>query len=154
MQQAGRKYCTTAAYLISHFQTGLKNMLDRAILASPSHEDTAVSVEGYEKIDEIPFDFQRRRMSVVVRQPDGSRRMLTKGAPEEVFRRCTRFVLDGEVSPMAELMTDELKEEYERLSADGFRVLGAPIDEVPFESRSKSPRESLLRLLCAFNDLL
>jgi Mg2+-importing ATPase len=82
------------AYLNSHFQTGLKNLLDRAIL---SHTD--ISVEGIEKVDEIPFDFSRRLMSVVV--TNGPRhRLLIKGAPEEIYKRCDFFELDGETLPM------------------------------------------------------
>ncbi|MDE2238200.1 MAG: magnesium-translocating P-type ATPase, partial [Elusimicrobia bacterium] len=75
------------AYLISHFQTGLKNVLDRAVLKySELHRE--LSIEKYNKADEIPFDFSRRMMSVVVEGPDGQRQLLTKGAPESVFKKC------------------------------------------------------------------
>ncbi len=78
------------AYLISHFQTGLKNVLDRAIL-DYGKEQAAVSFDNYRMVDEIPFDFSRRMMSVVVETPEGTRRILAKGAPEEIFKRCTHF---------------------------------------------------------------
>ena len=82
------------AYLIAHFQTGLKNVLDRAVL---SHRETHHEViEGFRKVDEIPFDFVRRMMSVVVETPDKDHQLLTKGAPEAIFPRCTFFELDGE----------------------------------------------------------
>ena len=110
------------AYLISHFQTGLKNVLDRAILQR-SEVTEGVSIGDYQKADEIPFDFQRRMMSVVVKTPEGSYRLLTKGAPEEIFNRCTRFELHGEVLPLDPILIQDLKEEYEDLSSDGFRVL-------------------------------
>ena len=72
------------AYLISHFQTGLKNVLDRAVLKYKElHGELAV--DKYRKVDEIPFDFSRRMMSVAVESPDGERQLLTKGAPEAVF---------------------------------------------------------------------
>src|ERR1700726_2717294 len=71
------------AYLIAHFQTGLRNVLDRAVLKYRVHEK--FSIENYQKIDEIPFDFSRRMMSVVVETPDKDHRLLTKGAPESVF---------------------------------------------------------------------
>ena len=110
------------AYLISHFQTGLKNVLDRAILDHRElHEQ--MHVQEFKKVDEIPFDFSRRMMSVVVDKPQGGRRLLTKGAPEEIFRRCTRFELDEEILPMDPILIQDLRDEYERLSADGFRVL-------------------------------
>jgi Mg2+-importing ATPase len=110
------------AYLNSHFQTGLRNVLDRAILQHRElHEQ--IHIAEYRKVDEIPFDFSRKVMSVVVETPDGIHRMITKGAPEEVFRRCTDFELDGDIDPLEPILIQDLKEEYERLSADGFRVL-------------------------------
>ena len=79
------------AYLISHFQTGLKNVLDRAVLKySELHRE--MSVDKYTKADEIPFDFSRRMMSVVVEGPDGQRQILTKGAPESVFAKNARIL--------------------------------------------------------------
>jgi Mg2+-importing ATPase len=122
------------AFLNSNFQTGLRNVLDRAILGhrgqSPSfpprengdctNQSTAV---GYEKADEIPFDFARKLMSVVVKTPQGGHQLIAKGAPEAIFPRCTQYELDGTIFPMASFLIEDLKEEYERLSADGFRVL-------------------------------
>jgi Mg2+-importing ATPase len=109
-------------YLNSHFQTGLKSLLDRAIL---EHRELKgrVPLPGYEKVDEIPFDFSRKFMSVVVRTPEKKHRLIAKGAPEEVFRRCANFYLDGQLYPMEHMIIEDLKEEYEELSADGFRVL-------------------------------
>ena len=91
------------AYLNSHFQTGLKNVLDRAVLEHHEvhHE---VSIPDWRKVDELPFDFSRRLMSVVIETPAGVHRLICKGAPEEVFKRCTRFVLDGEVSPVDDVL--------------------------------------------------
>ena len=117
------------AYINSHFQTGLKNVLDRAILAhTETHEHAAIP--NYTKVDEIPFDFQRRIMSVVVRMPTGQDRIISKGAPEEIFPRCKQFELDGEHFAMESLLIVELKQEYERLSADGFRVLAIASKDV------------------------
>src|SRR5665213_475133 len=86
-------------YLISHFQTGLKNLLDVAILASSDFHQQAL-VEKYKKLDEVPFDFTRRMMSVLVEDPEGKATLLTKGAIEEVFHQCSHFEVDGKVSPM------------------------------------------------------
>jgi Mg2+-importing ATPase len=110
------------AYLNSHFQTGLKNVLDRAVLA---HEETHshARVPEFAKVDEIPFDFERRIMSVVVRGPDGKDLFVSKGAPEALFPKCARFQLDDGLLPMDGQHIGDLKKEYERLSADGFRVL-------------------------------
>ncbi|MDB6135325.1 MAG: mgtA 1 [Verrucomicrobiales bacterium] len=109
------------AYLIAHFQTGLKNLLDRAILDHPDANDKIIS--GFSKVDEIPFDFARRMMSVVVRKPDGEHQLLTKGAPEAVFPRCEFFDLNGRISPMDPARAAELIHHYQELSAEGFRVL-------------------------------
>jgi Mg2+-importing ATPase len=119
-----------AGYLISYFQTGLKNLLDRAILESPDFRTKAV-LENYKKLDELPFDFTRRMMSVLVQNPAGQAVLLTKGAPEEVFLRCSHFELDGKLSAMdAERMVD-LKREYDSLSDDGFRVLAVATKDLP-----------------------
>ncbi len=118
------------AYANSHFQTGLRNVLDRAVLA---HEETHghARIPEHAKVDEIPFDFERRIMSVVVRTPEGLDRLIAKGAPEAIFPRCTRFALDGELLPMDHEHIENLKREYERLSADGFRVLALASKDVP-----------------------
>ena len=110
------------AYTNSHFQTGLKNVLDRAVLA---HEEihTRARIPEVAKIDEIPFDFERRIMSVVVRTPDGKDLIISKGAPEAIFPRCASSELDGKLLPMDHPHVVELTHEHERLSADGFRVL-------------------------------
>ncbi len=110
------------AYLIAHFQTGLRNVLDRAVLKYREiHEKS--SNENYRKIDEIPFDFSRRMMSVVVETPEKDHRLLTKGAPESVFPRCGFFELEGEIHPMEPILIGDLMEQYQELSMDGFRVL-------------------------------
>jgi len=117
-------------YLVSHFQTGLKNLLDRAILDSPDfHEQELVA--KYRKLDEIPFDFKRRMMSVLVEDTEGKAILLTKGAPEEIFQSCSHFELDGKVSPMEPGLILGLKAEYESLSEDGFRVLAVATKELP-----------------------
>jgi Mg2+-importing ATPase len=110
------------AYLISHFQTGLKNLLDRAVLQYKElHRE--LSIEQYKMVDEIPFDFSRRMMSVAVEGPEGERQLLTKGAPEAVFAKCTHFESDGEIFPMEPILAGDLVQQVNELSEDGFRVL-------------------------------
>ncbi|MCL2648600.1 MAG: magnesium-translocating P-type ATPase [Phycisphaerales bacterium] len=134
------------AFLNSHFQTGLKNILDRAILQHQEvHQDA--SVADYTKIDEIPFDFVRKMMSVVVATPPphGKHRLICKGAPESVYPRCTHFELEGQLYPMEQLLLDELKEEYDQLSSDGFRVLAiAYRDGEPRSVYSKDDEHDLI----------
>ncbi|MBS0198605.1 MAG: magnesium-translocating P-type ATPase [Planctomycetes bacterium] len=118
------------AYVNSHFQTGLKNVLDRAVLA---HTETHAHafIPEYAKVDEIPFDFKRRVMSVVVRTPGGMDLLISKGAPEAIFPKCASFELDGQFLPMDHEHIENLKKEYERLSAEGFRVLAIASKEGP-----------------------
>ena len=117
-------------YLISYFQTGLRNLLDRAILDTPDFHAKA-TVEKYKKLDEIPFDFTRRMMSVLLEDAEGRVILLTKGAPEEVFLRCSHFELDGKLTEMHPDLMVELKQEYDNLSNDGFRVLAVANKALP-----------------------
>jgi Mg2+-importing ATPase len=140
-------------YLISHFQTGLKNLLDTAILNSSDFHQQAL-IEKYKKLDEIPFDFTRRMMSVMVETPEGKAVLLTKGAPEEIFHQCSQFELDGKLSPMDPGLMKGLRDEYASLSSDGFRVLAVAVKELPGkQSCSKEDeRDLVLKGYVAFLD--
>ena len=140
-------------YLISHFQTGLKNLLDRAILDSPDFHGQAI-VEKYKKLDEIPFDFTRRMMSVLVQNPDGNAVLLTKGAPEQIFQQCSQFELEGKLSPMIPDLIVGLKQEYESLSNDGFRVLAVATKDLSGKQAcaKADERDLVLRGYVAFLD--
>lgn len=143
----------TLAYLNSHFQTGLKNLMDRAILQHTEvHEHPAFP--EYAKVDEIPFDFARRMMSVVIKTPANAHRLICKGAPEEIYKHCNRFELDGNLFPMDHMITADLEEEFDQLSADGFRVLAlAYRDLEPKTAYSKEDeRDLILRGYVAFLD--
>ena len=105
------------AYINSFYQTGLKNILDKAVLKYEK-----LVVKQYKKVDEMPFDFSRRIMSVVV-DMEGKHKIIAKGAPEEILKRCTKYELDGELEDLDQIVMTDLKEEYDSLSADGFRVL-------------------------------
>lgn len=128
------------AYINSYYQTGLKNILDRAVLR---HEK--LLVKQYKKIDEIPFDFSRIMMSVVV-EMDGKHRLITKGAPEEVFKRCLKYELEGELLDFDPLTLADLKLEYEHLSAEGFRVLAIAYKDYdhPKEVYSKDDESGMI----------
>ena len=105
------------AYLNSSFETGIKSPLDAAILTIP-REDAA----GWEKTDEIPFDFERRRLSVVV-EGHGKRILIAKGAPESILECSTRYETAGAEMPLGETEKKRCHDIYQGLSADGFRVL-------------------------------
>ncbi|HVO69661.1 MAG TPA: magnesium-translocating P-type ATPase, partial [Aggregatilineaceae bacterium] len=119
------------AYLNSHFQTGLKSVLDRAVLSHPDPQLQSATA-AFAKVDEIPFDFERRIMSVVVRTPDGKDRLIAKGAPESILYRCTSAELDGTRVPLDPTHVEEFEKEHAQLCADGFRVLAiATKDQEP-----------------------
>ena len=128
------------AYLNSFYQTGLKNILDKAVLKYEK-----ILVGEYKKIDEVPFDFSRRIMSVVV-ETENRHRIIAKGAPEEIFKRCTKYELENETVDMDPLILADLKSEYEHLSSEGFRVLAVAYKD--FENKkdtySKNDEQDLI----------
>ena len=115
-------------YLNSYYQTGLKNLIDRAVL---DHADLDVE-QNCRLVDELPFDFERRRMSVVV-DYEGDHVLICKGAVEEIYSRCSRYQIGDEVYPLIDMMQENLFEEVERLNKDGYRVLGIAYREFPRE---------------------
>jgi Mg2+-importing ATPase len=141
------------AYLNSYFQTGLKNVLDRAVLEYKEIH-AKINVPAWEKVDEIPFDFSRRIMSVVVETPQDTHRIISKGAPEEIFKRCSNFELNGQIYPMDQILIDDLRMEYEDLSEDGFRVLAMSYRDTPRKAAYSKADESdmVLRGYIAFLD--
>jgi Mg2+-importing ATPase len=132
------------AYLISHFQTGLKNVLDRAVLKYKELHGE-LGIDKYRMVDEIPFDFSRRMMSVAIETPTGERQLITKGAPEAVFAKCTHFESDGEIIPMEPILTGDLIQQVNDLSEDGFRVLAVATKKLGDQtSFSKSDESDLV----------
>lgn len=87
-------------YLNSYYQTGLKNLLDIAVIEYGNEKDFHKITDIYKRVDEIPFDFTRRRMSVVVESEGKKRQLITKGAIEEMISICSHVEIDGEVLPM------------------------------------------------------
>jgi Mg2+-importing ATPase len=113
------------SYLNSYFETGLKSPLDDAILAYET-----VDVAGSKKVDEIPFDFNRKMVSIVLDQGGDSNSFIIKGAPEEILKACSGYEFDGQVSELDEEASARIKEKFDSLSADGFRALGVAYKDV------------------------
>lgn len=111
------------AYFNSYFQTGLKNLMDRAILSHVKELGLESLSGSYKKVDEIPFDFTRRRMSVVVEDLKGKRQIITKGAVEEMLGVCSFAEFDGEVHPLTETMRTKALRFVDDMNAQGMRVL-------------------------------
>lgn len=110
------------AFLNSYFQTGLRGNIDEAVVARALNNDMNKYVDEYKLVDEIPFDFTRRRLSVVV--SDGTKKQLiTKGAVEEILSICTQVDYKGEISPITKEIKDNIKKISKDLNKDGLRVI-------------------------------
>jgi Mg2+-importing ATPase len=118
------------AYLNSHFQSGLKNLLDIAVLQHVEMHGILGIDKGFAKIDEIPFDFSRRRLSVVVSQGPDKHILVCKGAVEEIFAVCSRYEIDGTTGRLDESHFATAKEETIALNSDGFRVVAVAYKEL------------------------
>ncbi len=118
-------------YLNSYHHTGLKNLLDEAILAHEELEERLKAKEKYRKIDEIPFDFVRRRMSVVVEDETGLNTLICKGAVEEVMSLCTRVEVNGEVVAMLPEHDAKRRQLADDLNGHGFRVIALAYKQMP-----------------------
>lgn len=119
------------AYLNSHYQTGLKNLLDLAIIdyiKEHKHEDLK---NVYERIDEIPFDFSRRRMSIVLKENETTHLLICKGAVEEVMALCTHFEEQGVAKLLSDDVRKKAKHMVEELATDGLRVLAVAYKSMP-----------------------
>ncbi len=116
-------------YLNSYFQTGLSNVMDEAVL-----KHKRFFSNKYQKIDEIPFDFSRKIMSVVV-AINNQHRLITKGAPEEIFKRITGFEINGKIAATNVEIQEKLKKQYDDFSKDGFRVLAIAYRDLSNEKK-------------------
>ena len=117
------------AYLNSYFQTGLKNLMDRAIIKRTEKEAKEHALlqnlaQTFQKIDELPFDFERRRMSVIVKDEHEVVSLVTKGALEEMLAISTHVEYQGQISPLTDDIRVEILKEVDQLNQQGLRVLG------------------------------
>jgi P-type Mg2+ transporter len=144
------------AYLNSYHQTGLKNLLDVAVLEHVEFHDCLKEGEAYKKVDEIPFDFQRRRMSVILEENNHQHLLICKGAVEEVLDLCTHAFDPGEddqlqiksdaIIPMDEKMRETILKTSTKLNEEGLRVLLVAIkqyDERPL-TYSKADESNMI----------
>ncbi|HEY3289627.1 MAG TPA: magnesium-translocating P-type ATPase [Anaerolineae bacterium] len=149
------------AFLNSSNETGIKNALDQAIVtyvnAKPI-DPAQLQRDGFDakvlhKLDEIPFDFDRRRLSIVV-GTDGRRLMVTKGAPEGVFAACTAYEAEGQSRPLDDAGRAVVNKTYQDLSAMGYRVLAVAWREMPQQAAYKvvDEKELILAGFVAFID--
>ena len=149
------------AYLNSLHETGVNNPLDQAIKRSRSSNplDTAVlqhdhpDIHAYRKIDEIPFDFERRRVSIVV-EHGNERLLITKGAPESVLPVCSAYELDGQQHPLDTNARTRAEATYRELCAKGFRMLAVAYAAVPLKDvyRAADEKDLVLAGFLTFSD--
>jgi Mg2+-importing ATPase len=118
------------AYLNSHFQSGLKNLLDIAVLQHVEVRKLLGIDADFVKVDEIPFDFSRRRLSVVVSHGQAKHILICKGAVEEIFAVCSRYEIDGTTGQLDENHFTTAQEETVALNSDGFRVIAVAYKEL------------------------
>lgn len=120
------------AYLNSYFQSGLKNLIDHAIISRAESYNMHDLLNYYDIVDEIPFDFARRRMSVVLEDSRGKRQLITKGAVEEIVANSKYIDRDGEVLLLDEQTRKEALEVYEQHNNDGLRMIAvAQKNDIP-----------------------
>ncbi len=119
------------AYLNSYYQTGLKNLLDVAVLEHVEVQRELAVSTAFRKVDEIPFDFTRRRMSVVVAEQDQHHLLICKGAVEEILAVCTHVQHDGVSEPITEGTLAKVRELTADLNEEGLRVVAVAIKQMP-----------------------
>ena len=143
------------SYLNSHYQTGMKDLIDKAIIDAAKNEiDTAKIKANYQKIDEIPFDFKRRRMSVVVMNKDHEHLLVTKGAAEEMLACSSQVEIDNQIKPLNDKIRQDILQKIKDLNNDGLRVvmLGykknpAPVGEFSVEDENNLTLAGFLAFL-------
>jgi Mg2+-importing ATPase len=119
------------AYLNSYYQTGLKNLLDVAVLEHVDVHQELNPAKNYRKVDEIPFDFNRRRMSVVVSEREDHHELITKGAVEEILSVCSRVRHGDAIEPLTPELLARIREVTAELNEEGLRVVAVAAKEVP-----------------------
>src|SRR6185295_17548882 len=109
------------AFLNASFETGIENPLDAAIVAAGTN--TGLTTKGYRKIDEIPYDFLRKRLTIVVAREGSEHLIVTKGAFANVLAICSQLSCDGSPAPLSTELQSKLEVFFQTKSAEGFRVL-------------------------------
>lgn len=135
------------AYLNSFYQTGMQDLMDKAIVQAAQEElDVSRIQKDHVKIDEVPFDFTRRRMSVVVQKSDGEYVLVTKGAAEEMLAACDRTEIDGRVEALTDKRRKKVLADIEEMNEDGLRVIliGYKSDNEPAGSATAADEDDLI----------
>lgn len=139
------------SYLNAYFQTGMKNLIDRSIINAANNElDVNDINHDYSKVDEIPFDFKRRRVSVVVANAENEHVLVTKGAAEEMLACSTKIEVNNKVEPLTDKRRAEIMAEIDDMSADGMRVILLGYKKDPAAVGAFSPADENDLILTGF----
>ena len=138
------------AYLNSSLQTGLKNLMDEAIIEHMESEHRSTGLQRLIKIDEIPFDFMRRRMSVVVADETGQHLFICKGATEEMLEACTQVEIDGQILPLNEPMRDKARTLIRQRNEGGMRTIAVGYRYFPAHREEYVARDESHLVLAGF----
>jgi Mg2+-importing ATPase len=138
------------AYLNSHYQSGLKNLLDIAVLEHVEVHKKLHEANSYLKVDEIPFDFQRRRMPVIVEQNKTAHLLICKGAVEEIFSVCDRGQKNDQIIPLEPLHMEEVYRVVKEMNEDGFRVIAVAYKEVSLNQAEYKPIDEANLILSGY----
>lgn len=142
------------AFLNSYFQTGLKNLIDVAVIEKQREYGADDLIARYMKTDEIPFDFERRRMSVAVTDSNGKTQMVTKGALEEVLDCCAFTERNGNVVPLDGKVKERVMRRAEDLNAEGMRVIAVAQKNIPAFNGQLTVADESVMVLIGFLALL
>lgn len=136
------------AYLNSYFQTGMKNLIDLAIINRAEGYNLQSILSKYKVVDEVPFDFNRRRMSIVLEDKTGKRQLITKGAVEEMISISSFIELDGKVYPLNEERLEIAKKTYGKYNQEGLRMIAvAQKNDIPDSDHFSTADESDMVLI-------
>ena len=141
-------------FLNSYFQTGLKGNIDEAIIKRAQNEGLTEFTNNFKKIDEIPFDFSRRRLSIIVSDNNNSCKMITKGALEEILSVCKFIDYNGEVTPITSEKKEFIRKLTKHLNESGLRVVAVAYKETILNSNEFSIQDESNMILVGFTGFL
>jgi P-type Mg2+ transporter len=142
------------AYLNSFYQTGLKNLLDVAVLEHIELHESLKVEKNFRKIDEIPFDFVRRRMSVVVEEASHHHELICKGAVEEILQICTHVKVNGQILPIDDVLRAQADRLKQDLNEDGLRAIAVAYKEIPLDQVNYSVADECDLILLGYTAFL
>ena len=138
------------AFLNSHYQTGLKNLLDKAVLKHAEVADVLRIASNYRMVDEVPFDFVRRRMSVVVNEQEDHNELICKGAVEEILKVSSQAKVDGRAVSLSDELITRVMNLVNEFNEDGLRVIAVAYKETPPDQRTYGVKDEIGLTLLGF----